>query len=215
MLLDSRAWIHSHCRTWKILHGRLLLPECSIPKCSGRLMIMSLDWRAWINSNHKMYQTLVGPSDAITAGVSHPELFKKIGDYIAGLGNLDSFNSQDLSNTAWAYATARQALHFTSFWKLVTEASVQKDDFVQTQHIANFLWACACAHVCWLHRWTIVTWMNDGYTDERLFSAFATVIESKLDAMSNSLQIQLGRIWWPMFISQIFSIKIYQGMYFK
>ena len=31
-------------------------------------------------------------------------LFKKLADHVAGLTNLEKFNSQDLSNTMWAFA---------------------------------------------------------------------------------------------------------------
>ena len=111
-----------------------------------------------------------------TAGVLHPELFQKIGDHLAGLDNLYSFNPHELSNTAWAFATARW-FDRRLFETLVTEAAVRKDDFDRTQHIANFLWACATV----------------GYTDELLFSDFAPVIASKLDKCTKQ---DLANIAW-------------------
>ena len=117
-----------------------------------------------------------------TTGVSHPELFKKIGDHITRLKSLDSFNDQNLSNTAWAYATARW-FDRRLFEKIVAEAAFRKDDFVQTQHMATFLWACA----------TI------GYANER-FSTFAPVITPKLDKCNGQ---DLANIAWAYSVANV------------
>ena len=68
-----------------------------------------------------------------------------------------------MSNTAWAFATARQ-FHSRLFDKLSTEA-VDRREHLNKQEVANFLWACATV----------------GYTDEQLFLVFAPVIVSKLE----------------------------------
>ena len=118
-----------------------------------------------------------------TAGVLHPELFENIGVHVARLDSLNSFKPQALSNTAWAYATAR-LFDCRLFEKLVAEAAVRKDYFVQTQHIANFLWACATV----------------GNTDEQLFSAFAPVIASKLDECNKQV---LANIAWAYSVANV------------
>ncbi|EJK50024.1 hypothetical protein THAOC_31047, partial [Thalassiosira oceanica] len=108
-------------------------------------------------------------------GQSNPALFKKIGDHVAGLGSLNSFNPQNLSNITWAFATA--GVSHTKLFEKLSDAAARKGEFIETQHIANFLWACATV----------------GYTDERLFSALTPVIASKLDKFN--LQ-NLANIAW-------------------
>jgi hypothetical protein len=40
--------------------------------------------------------------------VQHAALFEAVGNHIVRLNNLASFNSQDLANFSWAYATLNQ-----------------------------------------------------------------------------------------------------------
>ena len=44
-----------------------------------------------------------------TLNESHPKLFEKVADHINGLGNLDKFDPQALSNKVWVYATAKES----------------------------------------------------------------------------------------------------------
>ncbi|EJK44967.1 hypothetical protein THAOC_36452, partial [Thalassiosira oceanica] len=172
-LLDWTAWIRSSHRSCPIPPGRLLRLECRILSCSRRLAIMSLDCDSLDSFNSQNLSNTVWAF--ATAGESHPELFNKIGNHIAGLASLGSFNPQNLSITVWAYATAR-VFHSRLFEKLTTEAVAKKDHFDE-QGVSNLLWACATVD----------------YIDERLFSALAPMIGLKLDKCNEQ---ELANIAW-------------------
>ena len=65
----------------------------------------------------------------------------------------------------------------------MTEAVVRKERFNE-QVISNFLWACATV----------------GYTDERLFSAFATVIATKFGECNDQ---ELANIAWAYSVANV------------
>ncbi|EJK65091.1 hypothetical protein THAOC_14102, partial [Thalassiosira oceanica] len=65
----------------------------------------------------------------------------------------------------------------------ITEAVVNKEHF-KAQEVANFLWACATV----------------GHTDQRLFSAFAPVIASKLDKLNEQ---GLSNITWAYSVANL------------
>ncbi|EJK53743.1 hypothetical protein THAOC_26753, partial [Thalassiosira oceanica] len=119
-----------------------------------------------------------------TAGASHPELFKKIGNHLAGLMSLNSFNPQALSNTAWSFATA--GISYPELFRKIGDhvAELGCFDSFKPQELSNTVWACA----------TI------GHTDERLFSAFAPVIRSKLDECSEQ---DLANIAWAYSVANL------------
>ncbi|EJK77069.1 hypothetical protein THAOC_01121, partial [Thalassiosira oceanica] len=112
------------------------------------------------------------------------ELFEKIGNHVVGPGGLGSFKPRDLSNTAWAFATAGVS-HPELFKKIGHHVAEQGCfDSFKPQELSNTVWACATV----------------GYTDERLFSAFAPVIGSKLDECSEQ---ELTNIAWAYSVANL------------
>ncbi|EJK59317.1 hypothetical protein THAOC_20479, partial [Thalassiosira oceanica] len=151
-----------------------------------------------------------------TAGVSHDELFKKIGNHVTGPGGLGSFKPQDLSNTIWAFATAG-VLHPELFNMIGHHvAELGSLDSFKAQALSNTAWALATAgvshpelfnkignHIAGLGSLdsfkpqelsnTLWACASVCYTDERLFSALAPVIASKLDKCSEQ---DLANVAW-------------------
>jgi hypothetical protein len=80
-----------------------------------------------------------------TAGETHPQLFKRFGDHIAGMKDLGLFKPQALSNLTWSYATVGiiDSQLFTSFAPAVKSVLGQ----CNSQDLANIAWACAVANV--------------------------------------------------------------------
>ncbi|EJK43767.1 hypothetical protein THAOC_37756, partial [Thalassiosira oceanica] len=101
-----------------------------------------------------------------TVGYTDERLFSAFAPVIES--KLHECNEQDLANIAWAYSVANIPKQ---------DLPVRKGEFIEIQHIANFLWACVTV----------------GHTDERLLSAFAPVIASKLDECNDQ---DLANIAW-------------------
>ena len=74
-----------------------------------------------------------------------PALFKKVGDEIAAMNNLKSFNPQNLSNTIWAYATAN--IHHPDLFKKIANEIIANLSSFKPQELANTVWAYAIAGI--------------------------------------------------------------------
>ncbi|EJK54518.1 hypothetical protein THAOC_25847, partial [Thalassiosira oceanica] len=150
-------------------------------------------------------------------------LFRKIGNHAAELDSLDSFKQQNLSNTAWAFATAGES-HPGLFRKIGGHvAGLMSLDLFKPLELSNTAWAFAkagksnpklfkkiCDYIAGLdsldsfdpQALSNIVWAcaTVGYTDERLFSAFAPVIESKLDECSEQ---HLANISWAYSVANL------------
>ena len=117
------------------------------------------------------------------SGEADPELFQALGDHLVGR-SLDDFWPQALSNIVWSYATAEMS-HSVLFEKIGDHvAGLDSLDSFKPQALSNTVWAFATV----------------GYTDERLFSAFAPVIASKLDEYSEQ---GLANIAWAYSVANV------------
>ncbi|EJK61975.1 hypothetical protein THAOC_17440 [Thalassiosira oceanica] len=137
-----------------------------------------------------------------------------IGDHIAGLDNLDSFDLQNLSNTAWAFATS--GMSNPKLFRMIGGhvAGLDSLDSFKPQDASITAWAYATARLFnprlfeklatemparkdHFHGQAVANFLwacaTVGYTDERLFAAFAPLIASKLDECSEQ---DLANIAW-------------------
>ncbi|EJK61674.1 hypothetical protein THAOC_17795 [Thalassiosira oceanica] len=152
-------------------------------------------------------------------------------EHIAGLKSLDSFNPHDLSNTAWAYATAGES-HSELFEKIGDHVAgrISLDSF-NPQALSNTAWAYATArrfHSRLFEElsteavvsreyfggqevanflWACATVV---YTGERLFLAFAPVVESKLDECNEQ---GLANIAWAYSVANVASEDLFNEGY--
>ncbi|EJK52455.1 hypothetical protein THAOC_28263, partial [Thalassiosira oceanica] len=162
-----------------------------------------------------------------TAGVSQPELFRKIGYHIAGLDSLDSFKPQDFSNIVWAYATARES-HPELFNKIGDHvARLGSLGSFNPQELSITVWAYATARVFHSRLFEKLTteavakkdhfesqhianflWAcaTVGHTDERLFAAFAPLVGSKLDECSEQ---ELANISWAYSVANAPNLDLF------
>ncbi|EJK59823.1 hypothetical protein THAOC_19906 [Thalassiosira oceanica] len=145
--------------------------------------------------------------------------------------SLDSFKPQNLSNTAWAFATAGES-HSELFEKIGDHVAGRDSlDSFNPQNLSNTAWAYATARVFHSrlfeklstadarkgefietqHKsnflWACAT---VGYTDERLFSAFAPVMESKLDECNEQ---ELANIAWAYSVANVPSKDLFNEGY--
>jgi hypothetical protein len=74
-------------------------------------------------------------------------LFQKVGDHIHRLGDLRSFNAQDIANIVWAYATA--GVQHPALFEKVGDHVVGLDHLksFKPQELSNTVWAYATAGV--------------------------------------------------------------------
>ena len=111
---------------------------------SRKLLIVSLHLATLMISNHKSFQLIILWSFA-TLGESHPKLFRKVGNHIASLDNLDRFDAQAFSNILWACATAGESLP-KLFKKLADHiVGLNNLDSFKPQELKDVVWAYATA----------------------------------------------------------------------
>ena len=73
------------------------------------------------------------------------EVFKKIGDHVAGLKSLDPFTPQNLDNTAWVFATAGVS-HTKMFQKIGDHVTgLESLNSFKSQDVSNIGWSYATA----------------------------------------------------------------------
>jgi hypothetical protein len=95
---------------------------------------------------------------------------------------LDTFNHQNLSNTAWAFATAK--IYHSRLFDVISDAAISLTSEFNAQSIANLLWAFAAI----------------GRLDQRLFSSFVPIVA----ALMQDFQCQnLANIAWSYAISNV------------
>ena len=124
-----------------------------------------------------------------------PNLFKKIGDRIVGLGSLDSFKPQHLSITAWAFATA--GVSHPALLKKIGDhvARLVTLDSFKPQELSNNVWAFATA----------------GVSHPELFEKVGDHIAG-LDSMTSFTSQILSNTVWAYATSGHFDLRFFQRM---
>jgi hypothetical protein len=117
------------------------------------------------------------------AGIHHPKLFEKMANHIVESGSLDKFDPQALKDTVWAYATA-QVPHPKLFQKVAKAAIQRKEEFNNSQGVANLLWAYATM----------------GIVDKQLFSSFVPTAANLIDICDNQ---GLANLAWAYAVADV------------
>ena len=152
---------------------------------------LSISISCWIGINGMPQRNIIsllttchnGANTCRMNALSHPKLFQKVGNHIVQLGNLNDFIPQHLSNVALAYATAKES-HPALFQKLSDTAIKRQNDFIEPQHIANFLWANA----------------TSGKIDQHLFLSLVPTVKANL-GMCNAQDLAI--IAWAYSVANV------------
>jgi hypothetical protein len=118
-----------------------------------------------------------------TAGINHPILFEKVANHVVKSDNLDRFEPQALKDTVWAYATA-QVSYAKLFHKVANAAIQRKEEFNNSQEVANLLWAYATM----------------GIINKQLFSSFVQTAAKLIDICDNQ---ELANIAWAYAVADV------------
>lgn len=114
-----------------------------------------------------------------TIKVSHPILFRSVGDVVVGLPDLDAFKPQEISILVWAFATANQS-HPTLFEKIGDAvAALDHLSAYNPQELSNLVWAYAT--------------LNESHSG--LFDKVALAIDSLSDLKAFAPQTFSNIVW--------------------
>jgi hypothetical protein len=130
-----------------------------------------------------------------TAGIHHPKLLGKVASHIVESDRLDKFKPRDLKDVVWAYATA-QLSHPKLFREVARAAIQRKEEFNNSQHVANLLWAFATM----------------GIIDKKLFLSFVPTAAKLINSCDNQHLINIA---WAYAVADVDAPTLFNDVFVK